>query len=44
MALADLTDPSAVAAALAEFRKLGRQAFLKRYGFGRARSYWLLDG
>lgn len=31
-----------VSQAIAEFDQLGRDQFLKQYGFGRARSYWLL--
>lgn len=34
MALNELTDPSAVVQALAEFDRVGRTAFLERYGFG----------
>lgn len=41
MALADLTDPTAVLAAVREFDSLGRQAFLSKYGFGPARDYFL---
>ena len=33
----DLTDPDAVEQALAEFDEVGREAFLNRYGFGRAK-------
>ncbi len=43
MALADLTDPSAVDRAIEEFNRLGRTAFLAKYGFGRAREYMLRD-
>ncbi len=39
MALADLTDRHAVVEAMAEYRALGRQAFLKRYGFGQNTYY-----
>ena len=39
MALNDLTDPNAVKAAMAEFDSLGREAFLKTYGYGEARRY-----
>lgn len=38
----DLTDRRAVDVALAEFDKVGREAFLHRYGFGRARDYFLV--
>ncbi len=43
MALSDLTDPSAVDRAIQEFDRLGRTAFLAKYGFGRAREYMLRD-
>lgn len=44
MPLADIRRPH-VEAALAECDRLGRTTFLSRYGFGPARSYWLLhDG
>jgi HNH endonuclease len=42
MSLRDITDP-AVRSAIEEFRRLGRDSFLARYGFGRARDYFLLD-
>jgi 5-methylcytosine-specific restriction protein A len=42
MGLSDLTDRSAVLQALAEYDQLGREAFLARYGFGPARSYFLV--
>ena len=32
-----------VEAALAEFFRLGRQEFLRKYGFGRARDYHVQD-
>jgi hypothetical protein len=38
MALSDLTQ-EAVLRAIAQFDELGREAFLDRYGFGRARGY-----
>jgi 5-methylcytosine-specific restriction protein A len=41
MGLSDLTE-SAVAAAIEEFDRLGRTAFLRKYGFGMARGYLLL--
>jgi predicted RNA-binding protein with PUA-like domain len=41
MALGDLTSPDAVVAALDEFDELGRDEFLKKYGFGGARRYFL---
>ena len=42
MRLSDLTN-AAVSAALREFSELGRAAFLKRYGFGPARDYFVRD-
>ncbi|MFH8249477.1 hypothetical protein ACH3VR_03795 [Microbacterium sp. B2969] len=40
-----LTDRSAVEQALAEFDRIGRDAFLHKYGFGAAREYMLVtDG
>jgi 5-methylcytosine-specific restriction enzyme A len=42
MKLTDLTDPAAVDQALQEFDALGTEAFLKKYGFGAARSYFLV--
>jgi hypothetical protein len=42
MGLSDLTDRSAVLQAIAEYDQLGRESFLARYGFGPARSYFLL--
>jgi hypothetical protein len=45
MALGDLSSRSAVLQALAEYDHVGRDAFLQRYGFGRARQYLLVhDG
>ena len=38
--LSELTDRSAVDAAVAEFRLLGRQAFLEKYGFAESKSYF----
>jgi hypothetical protein len=42
--LSDLTDPRAVSLALDEFDRVGRVAFLHRYGFGRARAYFVERG
>jgi len=42
MALSDLT-ASAVVEAIEEFDRLGRNAFLEKYGYGRARDYWLVS-
>ena len=39
--LSDLTDPGAVLQALKEFDQIGQEAFLHRYGFRRARTYFL---
>lgn len=41
--LSELQSPAAVQAALDEFAKLGRQAFLQRYGFGPSRDYMVRD-
>ncbi|MGW4929689.1 DUF262 domain-containing protein [Agromyces sp. NPDC004153] len=40
--LADLTDLDAVDAAIGEFDRIGREAFLACYGFGEAREYFLV--
>ena len=43
--LADLTSRQAVLQAIEEFDRLGREAFLAKYGFGKARQYFLIhDG
>ena len=42
MAVADIRNPESIRRAVAEFDELGRDAFLKKYGFGRARSYFLI--
>ena len=39
-----VTDPDAVRAAVAECESLGREAFLERYGFGKARRFFLKIG
>ena len=39
-----VTDPSAVLAAVAEYKALGRDVFLRRYGFGKARRFFLKIG
>ncbi|EDZ98862.1 hypothetical protein BH160DRAFT_5827 [Burkholderia sp. H160] len=45
MAFADVNDPAAVLEAVREFDGIGRDAFLKKYGFGKARDYFLVvDG
>jgi 5-methylcytosine-specific restriction protein B len=43
MALADLTEPTAVLKAIEEADTLGRSAFLDKYGFSPSRKYFLLD-
>lgn len=42
--LARLQSPAAVQAALDEFVRLGRTAFLSRYGFGKSRDFLVRDG
>ena len=39
--LSDLTDPNAIRKAAAEFDELGREEFLRRYGYGRAIRYFV---
>jgi 5-methylcytosine-specific restriction protein A len=41
MSLSDLSSRSAVLSAIAEFDRLGRDAFLAKYGFGPAQRYFL---
>lgn len=41
MGIGKLTESSAVVAAIKEFDKLGRDAFLKNYGYGKATTYYL---
>src|SRR5712692_5141915 len=41
MSLTELTSPAAVMSALDEFDSLGREGFLEKYGFGRARRYFV---
>ena len=41
--LSRLQSPAAIQAALDEFLKLGRSAFLERYGFGKSRDYLARD-
>jgi hypothetical protein len=41
MPLSELTDPAAVHAAMDEFDRLGRTDFLRKYGFGPSRAYFL---
>ncbi len=44
MRLSDISDPAAVEAALKEFDQLGRDTFLRKYGFRKARTYFLERG
>jgi hypothetical protein len=41
MPLSDLTGPAAVNAALDEFDRVGRDGFLRKYGFGPSRRYFV---
>ena len=41
MVLAELTDPTAVNKAMDEFDQIGRDTFLRKYGFGRSRNYFV---
>ena len=41
MPISDLTSRAAVQEAMAEFRDLGREAFLAKYGFGPALQYYV---
>lgn len=41
MTLTDLTSSRAVDEAMNEFDELGQEAFLKKYGFGEAREYFV---
>jgi hypothetical protein len=43
MSLRDLNSAEAVRSAMREFTRLGRTEFLRKYGFGRARTYMLRD-
>lgn len=42
--LSELTDANSVRSAILEYDRIGRDAFLKKYGFRPARSYYLLEG
>jgi hypothetical protein len=44
MSLAHLTSAVAVNSAIEEFESLGRHEFLRKYGFGEARQYFLVAG
>ena len=41
MSLSDLSSRQAILAAIAEYDQLGRDRFLDKYGFGKARQYFL---
>jgi len=43
MAFSDVTDPKSGVASMKEFDKIGRSAFLEKYGFGKARTYMVWD-
>jgi hypothetical protein len=42
MALSELTNRDAVLAAIKEYDALGQDEFLAKYGYSRARRYWLV--
>lgn len=42
--LSDLSDPGAVRLAMAEFRGIGRRAFLERYDFRRSKDFFVMEG
>ena len=42
MGLSDITSRQAVLDAVDEFERLGRSTFLKRYGFGQSRDFFLV--
>jgi hypothetical protein len=42
--LNEIRNPDSVAKAVAEYDRLGREAFLDKYGFGKARTYFLALG
>jgi hypothetical protein len=44
MAIRDITSRQAVLNAVAEYDRIGQAAFLERYGFGRAREFFLVVG
>jgi len=43
MAFSEVNDRAAVLKAVQEFDRLGRHAFLEKYGFGKARDYLLVS-
>ena len=42
MRIAEIKDRAPIVKAIEEFDRMERANFLKKYGFGRARSYWLV--
>lgn len=44
MGFSDINDPRFIDQAIAEFRELGREAFLDRYGYSQSRDYVLVVG
>jgi hypothetical protein len=45
VALSDITGQQPILYAISEFDQLGRERFLRKYGFGKAQAYWLVhDG
>ena len=44
MSLADIRKPQSVKQAVAEFDRMGRDTFLRKYGFRRSRGYFLKIG
>lgn len=42
MAISDLSNPASIIKAISLYDKLGRKAFLDKYGFGKARKYYLI--
>ena len=44
MSLSDVTDPRAVNEAMDEFDRIGREEFLRKYGFGPSRTYVVYRG
>lgn len=44
MPLSELTDPAAINAAMNEFDRVGRDSFLRKYGFGPSRAYFVHRG
>lgn len=42
MGLSDITDRQSILDSIAEFDRLTREPFLRKYGFGRSKSYWLI--